>query len=172
MRWVYWAIVVGVCMSLSPGGILPRDMNSRQYSEWASAQQSMPFRDVKSFTPTWTGFSAAPTGSIFYIDLGAMILMWAEPGLSTGTSNDSSMSFTGVPAAIRPATEQSVIVHAYNASAPTLGIAVVRTDGQVRFQIAYVDPLSPGADKLNFTLTGWWTASQKGVLAPFIYSKQ
>lgn len=132
----------------------------------------MPQQDVNSFTPVWSGFSVAPTGRIFYIDLGAMVLMWAETNLSTGTSNSSSMSFTGVPESIRPDTEQTVMVHAYNADAPTLGVAVVRTDGEVRFQIAYVDPLSPGADKLNFTLTGWWTASGKGLLAPFQYSKQ
>jgi hypothetical protein len=57
---------------------------------------------AQTFTPSWNGFSTAPTGDFSYIDFGSFVLMWTTAVMS-GTSNANSMNLSGVPAAIRPA---------------------------------------------------------------------
>jgi hypothetical protein len=58
---------------------------------------------VQSFTPTWgaNGFSSDPTGDLFYLDLGAIVYLWARGNL-LGTSDDAAMTITNLPTAIRP----------------------------------------------------------------------
>lgn len=58
---------------------------------------------VQTFTPTWSGFSAAPSGDISYINFGAFVMMWRASAL-TGTSNATDLKITNLPAAIKPAT--------------------------------------------------------------------
>jgi hypothetical protein len=56
-----------------------------------------------SFTPTWTGFSVAPTGAISYTIIGSLVTL--EFGaLCTGTSNATAMTITNLPAQLRPLT--------------------------------------------------------------------
>lgn len=57
--------------------------------------------NVQTFTPTWAGFSADPSGDLSYMDLGAIVVMWSD-GELTGTSDDVSMQFSGLPETIRP----------------------------------------------------------------------
>lgn len=55
-----------------------------------------------SFVPTWTGFSAAPTGSIFYQRIGALCIVQMDALDTTGTSNATSMTLTNLPSVLRP----------------------------------------------------------------------
>lgn len=88
-------------MPVSPGGILPRDMNARQWSEFLTQSGIQADRTVKSFTPTWSGFSVDPSGSISYMDFGAIVIMWRTDNL-LGTSDATSMSLAGVPRSLWP----------------------------------------------------------------------
>lgn len=56
-----------------------------------------------SWVPTWTGFSVNPTGSIFYQKIGGMVIAILDALGTTGTSNNTAMTITNVPAALRPA---------------------------------------------------------------------
>lgn len=55
-----------------------------------------------NFTPTWTGFSVAPTGKIFYTKIGALVVLQFDASGTTGTSNATSMTITNLPAVLRP----------------------------------------------------------------------
>lgn len=59
---------------------------------------------VGSFTPTWTGFSAAPTGEIFYTRIGNIVALKMDLVNNTGTSNTTAMTFTNLPVILRPST--------------------------------------------------------------------
>lgn len=158
-------------MSLSPGGILPRDMNARQYSEWARAQQAMPQQDAKTFSPTWAGFSSAPSVALKYIDLGTHVIIWTDAAV-TGTSNATTMSFSGLPSAITPSGQRNVMfdgvldngaVNHYMASAQ------VEADGEIHFSI-----LSTFGGTLILTdSTAFTAANVKGLAigTSFMYPK-
>jgi len=55
-----------------------------------------------SFVPTWTGFSVAPTGTIFYTKIGPLVICQCDATGMTGTSNATGMSITNLPAILRP----------------------------------------------------------------------
>lgn len=63
-------------------------------SDWGATQ---------SFTPTWTGFSADPSGDFNYAlsTDGRLAMMWTDSDM-IGTSDAVTMTFSGLPAAIRP----------------------------------------------------------------------
>jgi hypothetical protein len=79
-------------------------MDERTFAVWAQAQRAVPARDVKTFTPTWGGFSADPDGDLKYAVLGELVAIWAEPSLTLGTSNSTlfSFTFTNAPSALIP----------------------------------------------------------------------
>lgn len=62
-----------------------------------------------TFTGTLTGMGSATTGTVTYIIVGAMCIL---RGLFSGTSNATSMTMTGLPAAVRP-TAAAVAVPCY-----------------------------------------------------------
>lgn len=64
---------------------------------------------VQTFTPTWSGFSSAPSGDLNYIDFGAYVVLWTRTAL-TGTSNATSMAITNLPSAIEPASGFQVLL--------------------------------------------------------------
>lgn len=76
-------------------------MNQRQFGEWAGAQRAIPNRDIRTFTPTWTGFATPPTGDISYVDLGNFAIMFVT-SITTGVGNSALMRITNVPAEIAP----------------------------------------------------------------------
>lgn len=74
-----------------------------------------------SLTPTWTGFSADPSGNISYMDLGKIVVMWRDTSL-VGTSNQTFMSITNIPAAIQPtSTRTGICMVADNSAVTFLG---------------------------------------------------
>lgn len=92
-------------MPLSPGRVVPRDMDARQWDTFvaqAGIQADRP-ESIKTFTPTWTGFSADPSGDLSYYDFGTIVMIFYDNSLSlVGTSNTTSMGITNLPASIQP----------------------------------------------------------------------
>lgn len=139
-------------MALSPGGIVPRDMNARQFSEWARSQQVVPRRDVKSFTPTWTGFSVDPVGDVKYVNLGSLAMVWTEAQL-TGTSNSAVFVLSGLPEEIWPTLAVSLQISLFDASAGRAGAVSINSSGDMTFYLAEVTGSQIGYTTL-FTASG------------------
>jgi hypothetical protein len=152
----------------SPGGIVPRDMNDRQWDSFIGNLQAQFYREgqtsyddgtgfwigldggvpkfsigdsdgnkltwdgselaisgsidlantTQTFAPTWTGFSSAPVGNISYMDLGKVVVMWRDTAL-TGTSDQTFMTISNVPSAIRPSSTRTGICMVADNSAVT-----------------------------------------------------
>jgi hypothetical protein len=60
-----------------------------------------------SFVPAWTGFSSAPTCTIFYTKIGGLIVLTFGGVNTTGTSNATTMTITNLPSIIRPQTDSN-----------------------------------------------------------------
>jgi hypothetical protein len=131
---------------VSPGGVLPRDMNDRQWSDFLRNSGVQGDRSVKSFTPTWTGFASAPTAEISYMDFGAIVAMWEGTGSSVvGTSNSAAMAWAAdsLPASIRPRGNRLVQCILINSTATAFGLVYVGSDGGVTFGLGNTTASSP-----------------------------
>lgn len=123
-------------MSLSPGSILPRDMNERQWAEWARRQSASIQPDIRTVVPEWSGFSVDPTGALAYIDLGALIVMYPETAMTfTGTSDSTAM----------------VMFHGIDGlHAPVQAPVFLRDDAGECVGRAYITTLSPSSIQFAF----------------------
>jgi len=151
-------------VSLSPGRILPRDMDSRQYAQWAAGQQAIPHRDIKTFAPVWGGFSSNPSGDVSYVDTGGLVFMWFG---NTGTSNATTFTFTGIPIAIRPLADFRIIVSAFNGGVPVAAEANVLTSGGVAFSA----PDPSASPDFEFDVAAWANTGAKGWTGLIMYPK-
>lgn len=61
--------------------------------------------DKGTFTGTLTGMTAGTTGTVNWVRMGNVVLVYIAAAIS-GTSNLTTMTMTGLPAAIQPATTQ------------------------------------------------------------------
>lgn len=75
---------------------------------------------TQTFTPTWSGFSVAPTGDVSYIYFGAYVVMWTKAAL-TGTSNSDGFSITNLPNAAKPPSYAGGICQVVNNGVTVLG---------------------------------------------------
>ena len=118
-----------------------------------------------SWTPTWTGFSTAPTGDFEWIKFtdgtDEWVMVHDDTGAQrTGTSNATTMTITGIPTAIRP-------VVALSRSNLFEGISL-NFGGQIctaRISSAGVMTFSTGLITLGFFevfSTNWGATSNKG----------
>lgn len=114
--------------------------------------------DTGTFTGTFTGFTANPTGTVTWVRIGPLVLV-TFPTFAA-TSNATSLTMTGLPAAIRPATlTQAVPLNACsmedNSSvlAPTQDsdCLVTAASGTLTF-------------RKNGLAAGWTAAGTKGML--------
>ena len=104
-----------------------------------------------SFTVTGTGFAVNPTGTAEYVKVGTLVSLYV-PAL-TGTSNATTFTLTGLPAAIVPTLQAYALV--------------VATDNGVR--VTTLATLSPGSSVLTINVTingGAWTTSGTKALLP------
>src|SRR5690606_14415908 len=137
-------------ISLRQGDNFFRFRPSVGYPEFSGVAKLI--NEPETFTPTWTGFSSAPSGDLSYIDFGSYAMLWAT-SILTGTSNASTMTITNLPTAIRPSGYRFV------------GCVVVNNSITVNGAV-YYDPLAPAT--LTFlntsTFPSAFTASgQKGL---------
>jgi hypothetical protein len=160
-------------MPASPGAVLPRDMNSRQWSEFLTQSGIQADRTAKTFTPTWAGFSVPPTGSISYFDFGAIVFLWVEANL-TGTSNDTVLGTTsGMPAEIIPRTQTRRVFSPglLDNGVSAVGIVDIQpVTGNLIFSISDADLSGGGTDAYPYDVNGWTGAASKGITSAFIIS--
>jgi hypothetical protein len=154
-------------MPASPGAVLPRDMNSRQWSEFLTQSGIQADRTVKTFTPTWTGFSVAPAGDLYYMDFGAIVAIWAGAD-GTGTSDATSFSIGGIPAAARPTGQRSAMCLVMDNGLEAPARVIIDTDGTAFFQRLVIS----GAN-LQYSTTAFTAANVKGLVvgAVVFYTK-
>lgn len=108
-----------------------------------------------SFTPTWAGFSSAPTGDISWQKIagpvGSLVMLYF-PSTATGTSNATDCSLTSLPSTIRPLTD----------SAARYPCVVVDSGARVAGSFGFGTP----AGTLNFAVgtsfTGFTNSGSKG----------
>lgn len=146
--------------------------NSREWSEFIRTLNDQSAVDltnnVETFTPTWTGFSSAPSGDLSYVDFGAFVIMWTG-SLLQGLSNSTSMSISGIPEAIQPAAGRTVACSVINGGSEQAGAVVVHDDGTAGFLVGVVGTSNVDLGSSSFASGG----SNKGLAAGWtiIYPK-
>jgi len=113
-----------------------------------------------NFTGTLTGCTTSPTGNFIYRKVNNIVTLWTLVN-TTGTSNTTAMTITGLPAEIRP--QAQVIVpcgEIVDNSISVLGGVAVGTGGAMTFEVATVSgtKVVPGVFTNSGTKglnTGW-----------------
>lgn len=113
-----------------------------------------------TFTGTLTGVTASVTGDISYRRVSNVVTLFLGGDL-TGTSNATSMTITGMPAAIRPSIARGVACTDVTDNSNTLCFcrAVVQSDGVIAFYAARTDTT---ANFVRFSSTGFTNSGTKG----------
>ena len=118
--------------------------------------------DSGTFTVTATGMTTSPTGTATWSRIGKIVLLYLP--LVTGTSNANTFTFTGLPAAIQPATltqqiaaptdtfEDATALLTFNAS-----ILITAGSGTITFL-------------KNGSTTSWTTSGTKGLDATITFA--
>jgi hypothetical protein len=90
--------------------------------------------DKGTFTGTLTGFTANPTGTVTWVRMGNIVSVYITSSI-TATSNAGTMTMTGLPSAIQPASTQVVMCAQLedNTVQPLVGKASI-TAGTITFQ--------------------------------------
>lgn len=109
-----------------------------------------------SFTGTLTGYAAGPTGTVNWQRIGNMVFMYLTAQIS-GTSNATSMTMTGVPAAIQPAGNYCAGANRWiDNTASILGTAQI-SGGTITF-----------ATGVTCNVSGFTASGTKGLAAGFL----
>lgn len=119
-----------------------------------------------TFTPTWTGYTSQPSGTLTYLDLGAVVIMWA-PNTITGTSNATAMTFTGIPSAIRPSGTRSLSCQVVNDGVVIEGGVFIQSDGSAVFHRVVALGASQPYDVVPY-ISSFTSAGLKGVPNGFL----
>lgn len=143
----------------SAGGIIPRDMNARQWSEFISSQGFQADGKIKTFTPAWVGFSVDPVGDISYYDFGVIVVMWAADNL-VGTSDDTVMAITNLPDSI--ATENGAFIPSVMSDNSTAYAGFVGVESTVSRQINFYLNVVSGT-KVSYDLGAFTSSGNKGL---------
>jgi hypothetical protein len=107
-----------------------------------------------TFTGTLTGFASNPTGTVTYKIIGNVVTLHITASI-IGTSNATSLSMTGLPAAVRPAAAKQGATFCYDDGNLCLSRFDVGTGGSISFSLLAVSAslvTSPGGN--NFTSSG------------------
>lgn len=87
-----------------------------------------------SYTATGTGFDSAPTATWSWVKIGTIVYL--NMARISGTSNSASFGITGMPAAIRPATETNGnIVNVTDNGSPQLANVNIATSGTITLNL-------------------------------------
>ena len=124
------------------------------------------------WTPTWTGFSTAPTGYLrwqkFTDGTNTWVTVRPHDGTArTNTSNATAMTITGIPSEIRPdvdSNSQGVLSVTDNGATNLLGIASVSPAGVITFYLV--------GSSSTTSASAWTNSGTKGIpgWASFSYS--
>lgn len=123
---------------------------------------------VGTFTPTWTGFSTAPTAVLSYIKNSGLVTLFQSTGTSIGFSNGATMALSGLPAAIRPSAVRSVpcVIIDNHSGTPAAamevpGLAYVNTTGDIAFRTC--TDVANGGSHVSFDTNGFNSTDIKGL---------
>jgi ABC-type antimicrobial peptide transport system permease subunit len=154
-------------MPASPGGILPRDMDSRQWNTFLTQSGIQADRTVKAFTPTWSGFSADPTEDLNYYDFGTIVIIYNPSGSAIlGTSDATTMEITNLPQSIQPTgIRKGHVLVTDNGGGEIFDGLYFISGATVTFGIATTSAV---ANRVVYTNTGFTAASDKGLAGGFI----
>lgn len=86
------------------------------------------FFEGGAFTMSLTGMSTAVQGTVNYLRVVNMVVLYLTASIF-GTSNSNSMSFSGIPAAIRPSVQQRAMGMVRNDGGFVPGMLNINTDG-------------------------------------------
>ena len=115
-----------------------------------------------SFTATFTGCSANPTAPMSYVISGNICTVTCTAG-TTGTSNATSFTFTGLPVACQPVTNaQFVHVADFEDNGVSfLGGAAVFSVSSTTVTL-YLAETTLTTNRVEYSSTGWTSSGQKG----------
>jgi hypothetical protein len=157
---------------LTPGRISPRAMDDRQWATFVAQAGIQADNTVKTFTPTWTGFSVDPSGDLSYQDFGSIVMVWWEDATALlGNSNANFMTITNLPENIRPRVHRKgMILVCDNGSGIYEGFYSINSGGTITFGLADTGTV---ANRVTYTTTGFTAASTKGLAGGvlFVYAK-
>lgn len=115
---------------------------------------------IGTFTGTLTGYAANPTGTVNYQRVGKIVTLWVTSAI-TGTSNAATMTMTGLPSTVQPASAVSTLCPGIRSDATTgastnvgLGWASINA-GTITFNLLVASGVvyyQTGAN--NFTASG------------------
>lgn len=112
---------------------------------------------IDSFTGTLTGMASSTTGTVYYRVVAGIVYLWTVDNIY-GTSNANTMTMTGLPAAVQPATIHVVFGSVLdNTVAYQSAQAIVSTD-TITFARAVVS-----STVVAFSGTGFTTSNSKGL---------
>lgn len=123
-------------MTLSPGRISPRNMDDRQWAQFVAQSGIQADRTAHAFAPTWAGFSVDPTGSFYYYDFGATVMVWNDSSTAiTGTSNGPTMLWAdgSLPEGIRPSGLRAGVAAVVDEGRQMVGGYSVTPTGKILF---------------------------------------
>lgn len=144
-------------------------MDDRQWATFVAQSGIQADRNVKTFTPTWVGFSADPDGDLSYYDFGSLVALFNDnPTELVGTSDTNEMQITNLPAAIRPREFKWRDCLIVNNDFTTNGSVGISTDGTLQFFFHQVTEIYTGVDGLAPQAGGFNTANSKGVPAGWL----
>lgn len=141
-------------------------MDARQWGTFVTESGIQADRTVKTFTPTWTGFSVSPT-DLKYMDFGALVAIWSD-GNGIGTSNSTSFSLSGLPESVWPSVQRSVLCLVMDNGLEAPARIIIDTDGTAFFQREIIN-----GTNLEYSTVAFTAASSKGLVvgAVILYAK-
>lgn len=121
-----------------------------------------------NFVGTVTGYLVNLTGQVNYVRAGNNVTLYV-PASIVGNSNSASMSMTGLPAVILPASTQVVACASLedNTIINLMGDCVVVPGGSIAFRLAMV---TGAAGPVQVGVTNFTAAGVKGILSGFSIS--
>lgn len=105
-------------------------MNSLAFA--GSNNTVLSFHSAGSFVGTLTGCATAPTTTFYYVRIGNMVVLGASGSL-TGTSTTTSMTITGLPAHLYPASNKIVPHIVLDAGVGVMGRMDIDASGLMTF---------------------------------------
>lgn len=144
-------------MPIQNSRIAPKDMDARQWATFLTESGvQAERRDVRTFTPSWTGFSVDPTLDLYYKNFGSIVAIWS-PAINTGTSNGTTFLINNLPSELWPREFRNVTLMAIDNNVNVSASVSINTTGTMTFQNSAV----VGAI-VTFSNSGWTAASNKG----------
>jgi hypothetical protein len=149
-------------------------MDDRQWATFVAQAGIQADNTVKTFTPTWTGFSVDPSGDLSYWDFGALVVLFNDSAVElVGTSNAATMTITNLPDGIRPDEFKWRDCLVVNNDFTTNGSVGIATNGTMTFYFHQVTTIVGAVEGLAPQASGFNNANNKGVPSGWLimYSK-